>query len=129
MYPDNSYFQNAMAFMRANFSNPHFFVATDDYEWCAGQKFFNTADVTVLNTQPEDFALDFATLVESDGVILSVGSFGWWGGFFAEQKRNATVVYYVNEKKFDRKMKWAPFVKSADYFPKEWWGLDNPIIF
>jgi len=68
----------------------------------------------VFSNETNLAAADLAILSRCDGVIMTTGTFGWWGAWLA----NKTTIYYSNwpspgsplAEKFDRK----------DFFPPEW---------
>lgn len=75
------YFNNAMEWMRAEVERPHFFVVSDDPEWCRRQ-FEHRLDVTVM---PPQEAIDgLRTLAACKAHIISNSTFGWWGAWLGE---------------------------------------------
>ena len=76
------YFNNAMAWMRANVSSPHLIVVSDDPEWCQSQ-FGKLDDVTVM--PPQEPIDGLRTLASCDAHIISNSTFGWWGAWLGEK--------------------------------------------
>ena len=116
-FPPPSYFNNAMA----QFPNHQFVVVSMDVDWCKAQPFFaNNADVVVL---PNDRAgaVDIAILSLCDGIILTLGTFGWWAAWLA---KDARVVYYDNVFKLDHPINKRK-VRYEDHFLPGWTAVGN----
>ena len=119
-FPPAAYFEAAMA----QFPGHQFVVVSMEVEWCKAQPFFaNNANVVVL---PKDRAgaVDMAILSLCDGIILTLGTFGWWAAWLA---KDARVVYYGNMFKLDHptnKVK----VRYEDHFLPEWTAVPTGIV-
>jgi hypothetical protein len=115
-FPPDSYFQGAMAEMTKRFAPAHvqFVVVSDDAEWCSKQTFFGAPNVHVESHSPE---LDLAILANCDGVVITVGTFGWWGAFLSR----GLVLYYHEEFKMDHRTNKDHVVKT-DYYLPTWSG-------
>lgn len=76
------YFRNAMAFIRGKIEAPHFFMVSDDPDWCRAT-FASDPDVTVM---PEQEPIDgLRTLASCEAHIISNSTFGWWGAWLGEK--------------------------------------------
>ena len=75
------YFQRAMKHFRDKWENVTFLVFSDNLLWCARQSLFDADDVHVMKGQCT-VTQDLAMMSACNGVILSVGTFGWWAGHF-----------------------------------------------
>lgn len=82
-----SYLVKAFRHMRARFGERSiFFVVTDDPDWCLENLAGN--GVKVVDPAPSVVHLGFLALC--DHVIMTVGTFGWWGAYLS----GGHVVYY-----------------------------------
>ena len=61
------------------------------------------------------------------GVIQSVGTFGWWAGYFSHQK-GGDVVYFKDTFNQSRVREMGHIAKDEDYFPPEWTGIAAPSL-
>lgn len=117
--PDSSYFTRAMEHFLSRYGRVQFIVASDDLPWArenvrapSGLK-SDRVNVT-YTAATHSPGQDLAILASCDHVIMSMGSYGWWAGWFSE----GTVIYY----------KYWPNLKVAldmgfrpeDQFPTSW---------
>ena len=79
--PAQSYYRRAVQYFKNKHGRVHLLITSDDPEWA--RAFFGgledddcRATVSVNNTA----SVDLAILSMCDGVIMSTGTFGWWGG-------------------------------------------------
>ncbi len=103
-----------------------FVVVAQDPEYTAKDPFFaGRNDTVVLPQAPlpnrakdqghhhrdgmRDEPLDLAIMAEADGVILSAGTYSWWGGFL----NGKDVVYCDNGRRGYK----------SEFYPDEWTGL------
>ena len=90
-----------------------FIIISDDKRWCSETL---AANNTILSPF-DDPGVDLAILSLCDHVIVTSGTFGWWGAWLAGGK---TVFY--NE--FPRKQSWlASVMDKDDYYPLHWIGM------
>jgi hypothetical protein len=75
------YFRNAMEWMRERHPRCHFFVVSDDPQWCQRQ-FGPQLDVTVM--PPQEPIEGLRTLASCEAHIISNSTFGWWGAWLGE---------------------------------------------
>lgn len=76
-----SWYQRAMASIKARVSNPLFIVLTDD-PYYANDVFCGQSDVLISEN---DHLVDFALMSLCPHGILSASSFAWWGAWFSRQ--------------------------------------------
>ncbi|XP_063447312.1 galactoside alpha-(1,2)-fucosyltransferase 1-like [Mytilus trossulus] len=117
-----NYFTNAVRYMSSKFNKTILFIiASNDKEWTS-KNIISNKDLKdykfelLTNNKPE---VDFTIISNSDHVITSVGTFGWWMGWLA----NGLTLYY----------KWPTrpntFVGSqynknfTDFFYTDWIGI------
>ena len=58
-----------------------------------------------------------------DGVILSVGTFGWWAGYFSSQY-GGEVIHFKNNFNHAQAKAMGEKVAEEDYFPPNWIGIN-----
>ncbi len=76
------YYLNGMDWMRAKIPASHFFIVSDDPEWCR-KTFGKLPDVTVM---PPQEAIDgLRTMVACEAAVISNSTFGWWGAWLGER--------------------------------------------
>ena len=113
---DAKYITKAMNYYRNRINNAYFVVCSDDMKWC--KKSINGSDVVYSNfTAP---ILDMAILSLCDHIIITAGSFGWWGGWLSA----GTVVYLSD---FPRPGSWLDNNGTfrETYYPPDWIGMSN----
>lgn len=76
------YFHNAMERMADLVDKPHFFIVSDDHNWCR-HRFGNLPNVTVM--PPQDSVTGMRTLIACEAHIISNSTFGWWGAWLGEK--------------------------------------------
>ncbi len=119
-FPDDRYFKNAMQYFTDKYGDVQFFVVSNDLPWCKKQSFFKA---THLVSEKHTAAQDMAILASCDHVIVSIGTFGWWGGLLS----GGEVVYNAEEFNMNHKINKGNVIKD-DYYPTSWKPLlsSNP---
>jgi len=117
-FPSPSFFAHAMARVRQAHPSAIFIVISDSPEWCTKQPYLQHADVHIV-TQKNSPILDLALIAACDHVILTRGTFGWWGAFLGAGARGGLVLYNAGEFDMMHKIN-AGHVILADYYPAHW---------
>lgn len=105
------YIQKAMDYYRQKYKNVKFIVLSDDIEWCR-------RNIENVAFSPfTDAGDDMALMTSCDHVIMTVGTFGWWGGWLS----SGDTVYFENHFRNGSKL-WRHF-SASDYFPSDWIGF------
>ena len=117
-FPLPFYFEYAMAYLREQHPAVTFVVLSDDPAWCRKQAFLQHADVKIV---PPDTApiVDLALIAECEHVILTRGTFGWWGAFLGASARGGLVLYNAAEFDMQDPVN-ADHVVLADFYPAHW---------
>lgn len=113
--PSVSYYNKAAAHMRSKYHDVIFVVVTDDINWC--RKHVHMKDFVVADRASPEVHLALLTLC--DHVIMSVGTFGWWGGYLA----GGEVVYYANHTHSNTTA--SSNLSPGDHFLPHWIGLGD----
>ena len=112
-----NYFRSAMRYFTERYHHVEFIVCSDDITWSqnnlpAAIDAASTAEIKFSHTNSP--AVDLAILARCEHVIMSVGTFGWWGAWLA----NGTTIYYAD---WPRPSSWLDSqVNKSDYFPPHW---------
>ena len=114
-FPPPRYFDKARDYFRKKYKKVRFIVATNDRSWA--NKTFSSDDTQVI-THSKSGPEDLAILSSCDGVIMSLGTFGWWGGYLC----GGPVVYYKNEFNMSHEVNKGK-VRKSDYYPPDWIGM------
>jgi galactoside 2-L-fucosyltransferase 1/2 len=117
-FPLPFYFEYAMAYLRERHPAITFVVLSDNPAWCQKQAFLQHEDVSFV--APDNTPIvDLALIAECDHVILSRGTFGWWGAFLGASTRGGLVLYNAAEFDMQDPVN-AEHVVLADFYPAHW---------
>ncbi|KAL8580988.1 hypothetical protein ACOMHN_048022 [Nucella lapillus] len=113
-----SYLRKAMDYMRQKHPDAIFITVTDDVPWC--RKNVDASDVVYADWASAQIHL--AALASCDHVIMTVGTYGWWGGYLS----GGEVVYYWDRKELLHEPPLPVEIKHPeDFFPPEWIPLSG----
>lgn len=86
------YFYNAAAHINRQTERPHFFVFSDDPEWCKENVKFEQ-DFTVIDYQTKKvkFKEDLQLMSSCQHFIMSASSFSWWAVWLSNKKGNIVI--------------------------------------
>ncbi|WAR31896.1 FUT1-like protein [Mya arenaria] len=78
---DPAYLKRSIDFFRNRFNNRtvNFVIISDDIKWCK----ISTSGPDVFYSPFQTDVLDFALMVCCDHVIVTMGTFGWWGAWLS----------------------------------------------
>ena len=116
--PDEAYIENVFAFCNEKYESPIFIMVSSDQQWAIE----NFADVpNVIFAGSNDKTTDMVILTMCDHVVLTMGTFGWWGAFLGDSK---TVLYpdivYVKDNRAE--------VRKKNYYFPSWTPIHNPAV-
>ncbi|XP_045163602.2 galactoside 2-alpha-L-fucosyltransferase SEC1-like [Mercenaria mercenaria] len=107
-----SFIYKAIQFCEVNFKKAIFFVLSDDIKWCR-----KNIKRNVIFSSFTDPGNDLALMTSCDHVVVTAGSFGWWGAWLS----NGTAVYFNGYPRPGTKAE-AEYIRE-DYYPPDWIGL------
>src|SRR6218665_3880 len=110
---DITYFKTSFKYFTDRHKRVKFFVETDDLTWCLNN-IANISSKAEIRFSRGAQEVDLAILSMCDAVIVSTGSFGWWGAWLARR----TTVYFDGWPK-----KGSPLgreFRKDNYFIPEW---------
>jgi galactoside 2-L-fucosyltransferase 1/2 len=121
-FPTPLFFESAMAYVREKHPFAVFVVLSDDPGWCKTQEYLQHQDTYIIPTG-NSAVLDLALIAECDHVILTRGTFGWWGAFLGAGGRGGIVVYNAMEFDMHHPIN-AGNVVLSDFYPAHWVALN-----
>lgn len=101
--------QKAQQYYVEHFPQVKFIVLSDDIEWCK-----HTIKGNVVFSPFTDPGDDMALMIQCDHVIVTSGSFGWWGAWLS----GGTTLYFQGFIRSDSTMD--KDMNQDDYYPSEW---------
>ena len=143
-FPGPEYIREAKQHFRRKWGGRvKFLVFADNPGWCKNQSLLATEDTHIVDGSQERFQLppldkvrsrhlaltfrDLALMSACNGVVTSLGSYGWWAGRFSFQN-GGEVVYFKNTFNVSQVRELGEVAKVEDYFPPEWLGIDAPAL-
>ncbi|KAK3611851.1 hypothetical protein CHS0354_040524 [Potamilus streckersoni] len=109
-----TYIKKSMNYFKERYSNALFIVVSDEIPWCKENLKEDNGIAFISFNNP---GTDMAVLSLCDHVIVTSGTFGWWGAWLA----GGDVVYFKGFPKpgsqLDR------YISREDYYPPHWIGL------
>ena len=122
--PGASYYKKAMAYLNVLYSSVIFVIISDDTEWCHTQPYLKFSNVYIHDKKTSP-VVDMALIAECDHVILSRGTFGWWGAYLGPDSRNGSVLYSDSEFDMMHPIN-KGHVNFVDFYPTNWISIrDN----
>ena len=114
--PGPTYIQKAMALFRKKFKNAFFVVVSDDIPWCEAV----LIPQDLVFSKFDNPIIDLTLLSMCDHVIMTIGTFGWWGAWLAGGE-----VIYLSD--WPRPGSWLDLygVVKEEFFKPGWIGLGN----
>ena len=122
--PGPKYFKFAMTYFLSRYNNVHFIVCSDEITWCKQNETYLQPHAlnytySVHFSPGKSPQWDLTLLTQLNHTIISVGSFGWWGGWLA----GGEVVYFNNSVRKGSDLEKG--YKAEDYFWPTWTGLGD----
>ena len=116
-FPSDDYFEGIFV----KFPESHVLVVSEDIPWCKTYDVFKKYNKRIyFQDKKVPPAVDMILLSMCDVVVLTMGTFGWWGAFFSEGQ----VIYNPNEFVMSDAVNKGNVIKE-DYYPAQWKVLDN----
>ena len=115
----SDYIQRAMAHYQTWYNKITFIVLSDDIRWC--RENIHNSEHSVIFSPFSNPGNDLSLMSLCDHMIMTTGTFGWWGSWLA----GGHVIYYGGYPRLGSELD-KHFVKE-DFYPKQWtqleWGL------
>jgi hypothetical protein len=112
-----SYFSPAMRMMRERLDHPHFFVFSDDTDWC--EHHFPAHDTTVVGHEHKGakFANYLQLMASCRHFIIPNSTFAWWAIWLSNNPQKCVIApshWFADPKQ-----------KTSDMIPSDWLRIDN----
>lgn len=106
-----SYYQNAVQYLTSKISSPHFFIFSDDPDWCKTHLEL-PGPKTVVDINQNNPAEDLRLMSQCKHFIIANSSFSWWGAWLAANPNKIIIApkRWLNQEN----------VKLGDLFPPDW---------
>jgi len=85
-----SYYQKAMRQMRDTLGGTHFFVFSDDPQWCAQE--FNDADAEIVLEHDPSPLVDLHLMSLAQHHIIANSSYSWWAAWLGEKPEQRVIL-------------------------------------
>ena len=112
---DINYFLNSVEYMKSNLKSPHFFVFSDDIEWCRKNLNIPECSFVEIKHSKSNPVIDLHLMSKCKHNIISNSSFSWWGAWLNENQNK--IVIAPESWRSDFKTPWNVM---KDKLPEEW---------
>lgn len=116
---DAAYFRAASRKIARKLRAPHFFIFSDDIEWCRSANLVGDLSCTFVSYKSagQGFATDLQLMKSCKHFILSNSTFSWWAAFLNECKDKIAIIPapWFND----------PKINTSDLIPAGWEALDK----
>ena len=114
-----AYFRAATQRVAAQVKNPHFFIFSDDIEWCQSAKLVGERPCTFVTHElaGPKFATYLQLMKACKHFILPNSTFGWWAAFLSESPDKIVIVpkpWFTD-----------PQIKTSDLIPEDWESISK----
>ena len=111
----NKYFKDSVEYMKENLKSPHFFIFSDDIEWCIKNMKIPDSSFVKTETGMDNPVFDLKLMSLCKHNIICNSSFSWWGAWLNENKEKKVVApeWWVNTNKKDSSI-------MNDRLPSDW---------
>ncbi len=107
---DLDYFRKAINFLNSKLDNLHFFVFSDDPNWCKTNLEINNVKIIDWNIGKNSF-LDMHLMSQCKHNIIANSSFSWWGAYLNQNPSKIIIAPSQWKKNMEG---------TRDLLPKEW---------
>lgn len=111
------YYQDASELIESQISDPHYFIFSDDIEWCKENLTFLNKRSLVYTTKEVEPWNDMMLMSKCQHHIIANSSFSWWGAWLSENKGITTApANWFNPQK--------AIFQIQDFVPESWMIID-----
>ncbi|KAL4218468.1 hypothetical protein ACF0H5_023202 [Mactra antiquata] len=112
---EDGFYRNAMKYYTNLHNFVTFVILSDDKKWCKE----NIRGPNIMYSPFKDPGIDMALMTLFDGMILTYGTFGWWGAWLSGKP---AVYFWENPRPGSRG---AMNRHRDDYYPRTWIPMSN----
>ena len=106
-----TFYEKVRWFYLSNFKLVQFIIVSNNKQWC--KEHFHNVNITQFPNPGDDLAL----LSICDHVVVTLGTFGWWGAWLS----GGRTVYFDRVLKEGSRLNFN--IKKEDYYPPSWIGI------
>lgn len=88
---DMKYFLNSVDYIRSKIKSPHFFVFSDDIEWCTENINIPECSFVKIKRSVRNPVIDLYLMSLCKHNIISNSSFSWWGAWLNQNKEKIVI--------------------------------------
>ena len=83
---DEEYYNKAIGIMNSKYNNPHYFVFSEDVDWCKGN--INAPNITYVGSECNDYkdTGHLFLMTKCRNHIIANSSFSWWSSFLGKSQ-------------------------------------------
>lgn len=105
------YYKKAIEYIKKNVKNPHFFIFSDDIDWCKENiKLRKEESFFVDINSPEKGYFDLELMKNCKHFIIANSSFSWWGAWLSENSKKIIIA----------PKQWLRSKDEGELVPKSW---------
>ncbi len=117
---NRKYYANSIEYMDANLNEPHFFIFSDDIDWCVKNFDSRNCSFVDIAASKRNPVIDFNLMTRCNHYIIANSSFSWWPAWLNPNRGKVIVgpkYWFKNEHKLD-------WVICQDTIPEHWVRID-----
>ena len=106
---EKEYYDSALNIMNSKYSNPHYFVFSEDIEWCK-KNIVTDKEITFIGSECNDVndSGHLYLMIQCQNHIIANSSYSWWGAFLANSK------FVIGPER------WTKTSSGSEYMLEEW---------
>lgn len=104
----DEYYKWAISYMEKNLPNPHFYIFSNDIEWCKNNLHLGNSTIVTCNQGINSWR-DLQLMKECQHHIIANSSFSWWGAWLSKHEGIT-----IRPKWFIREL------TTRDFYPTSW---------
>lgn len=109
---DKAYYDRAVKLMESKYSNPHYFVFSEDVEWCK-ENIETDKEITFVGSECNDIkdSGHLYLMTKCKNHIIANSSYSWWGAFLGNSE------FAIGPERWNRES------SGSEYMLEEWFKV------